>query len=61
MNRVRALGVDLLGARNRAIADLVTEVPPALVADALGYSHQVAFKHAAGAAEPWSRYAGGRQ
>lgn len=60
MNRIHALGVDLLGARNRAIADLVTEVPPALVADALGYSHQVAFKHAAAAAEPWSRYAGRR-
>jgi hypothetical protein len=29
-----------------------SEVPPALVADALGYSHQVAFKHAAAAAEP---------
>ena len=60
MHRIHALGVDLLGARNRAIADLVSEVPPALVADALGYSHQVAFKHAAAAAEPWSRYAGRR-
>jgi hypothetical protein len=58
MLRLRALGINLLGARNRAISDLVTEVPPPLVADALGYSHQVAFKHAAAAAEPWARYAG---
>jgi hypothetical protein len=57
MGRLRDLGVNLLGARNRAIADLVTEVPPSLVADALGYSHQVAFKHAEAAAEPWARYA----
>ena len=59
MNRIHDLGIDLLGACNRAIADLVTEVPPALVADALGYSHRVAFKHAAAAGEPWARYAGG--
>lgn len=58
--RLRDLGVDLLGARNRALADLVTEVPPPVVADALGYSHQVAFKHAQAAAEPWARYAGRR-
>jgi hypothetical protein len=57
-NRLRALGVNLLGARNRALADLVTEVPPPVIADALGYSHQVTFKHAAHAAEPWVRYAG---
>jgi hypothetical protein len=60
MDRLRDLGVNLLGVRNRAIGELVLEVPPALVADALGYSHQVAFKHAAAAAEPWARYAGRR-
>jgi hypothetical protein len=58
MLRLRVLGINLLGARNRAISDLVTEVPPPLVADALGYSHQIAFKHAAAAAQPWARYAG---
>ncbi|MPV88377.1 recombinase XerD [Georgenia ruanii] len=60
MHRLRDLGVNLLGARNRALADLVTEVPPPVVADALGYSHQVAFKHAQEAAESWARYAGRR-
>lgn len=58
MDRLRALGVNLLGTRNRATADLVTEVPPPLAADALGYSHQVAFKHAEAASGPWTRYVG---
>jgi len=58
MDRLRELGVNLLGARNRAIGELVLEVPPSLVADALGYSTQAAFLHANKAAEPWARYAG---
>jgi len=58
MDRLRDLGVNLLGARNRAIGELVLECPPSLVADALGYSSQVAFLHADKAAEPWARYAG---
>ncbi len=57
MDRLRHLGVNLLGARNRAIGELVLVVPPPLVADALGYSNKVAYKHADSAAEPWSRYA----
>ena len=60
MDRLRELGVNLLGARNRAIGELVLEVPPSLVAEALGYSAQVAFLHANKAAEPWARYAGRR-
>lgn len=47
MDRLRDLGVNLLGARNRAIGELVLECPPPLVAGALGYSTQVAFLHAA--------------
>ncbi|WP_298461375.1 recombinase XerD [uncultured Cellulomonas sp.] len=58
MDRIRDLGVNLRGARNRALADLVTEVPPPLVADALGYSHQITYKHARASGEPWARYAG---
>jgi len=60
MDRIRDLGVNLLGARNRAIGELVLECPPSLVAEALGYSTQVAFLHADKAAEPWARYAGRR-
>lgn len=58
MVRLRALGINILGARNRALGELVLECPPSLVADALGYSHHVAFLHANKAAEPWARYAG---
>lgn len=58
MVRLRNLGIDLRSARNRALGELVLECPPSLVADALGYSHQVAFLHASKAAEPWARYAG---
>lgn len=36
MDRLRDLGVNLLGARNRAIGELVLECPPSLVAEALG-------------------------
>ena len=56
MKRLRALGVNLLGARNSAIQNLVAEVPPPLVAELLGYSYQVAHRHAEVAAQPWSRY-----
>jgi len=58
MDRLRDLGVNLLGARSRAIGELVLESPPSLVAEALGYITQVAFLHADKAAEPWARYAG---
>jgi hypothetical protein len=58
MDRLRYLGVNLLGARNRAIGELVLECPPSSLAEALGYSPQVAFLHTDKAAEPWTRYAG---
>lgn len=41
MMRIRDLGVDLLGARNAALRSLVTEAPPPLVAEMLGYSYAV--------------------
>ncbi|AMM34457.1 recombinase XerD [Sinomonas atrocyanea] len=58
MDRLRSLGIELASGRNRALDELVTQMPPPLVADALGYSYQVAFLHASAAAEPWARYAG---
>jgi hypothetical protein len=60
MDRLRDLGVNLLGVRNGAIGELVLECPPSLVAEALGYSTQVAFLHADKASEAWARYAGRR-
>jgi integrase len=56
MDRLRSLGIELLGARNTALDEHLTLSPPPLVADALGYSHQVAFLHADNAGDAWSRY-----
>ncbi len=56
MERLREIGISLLGARNASLRGLVKEVPAPLVAEMLGYSHQVTQKHATAAAEPWSRY-----
>ena len=56
MDRLRSLGIDLRGARNTALDEHLLVSPPPLVADALGYSHQIAFLHADAAGEPWSRY-----
>ncbi|WP_313817602.1 hypothetical protein [Citricoccus sp.] len=58
MDRLRDLGINLLGARHRAIGELVLGCPPSLVAEILGYSTQVAFLHASKAAEPSAGYAG---
>lgn len=60
MHRLRHLGLSNLGARNSALDDLVVECPPPVVADALGYSHQVAFNHAEHSAGTWARYTGRR-
>ena len=56
MHRLRGLGVNLLGGRNAALKNLVAEVPPPLVAELLGYSHQVTQRHAEMASQRWSRY-----
>jgi hypothetical protein len=44
--RLRALGIDLLGARTTALQCLVAEVAPSLVAELLGYSYNVTQRHA---------------
>lgn len=56
MDRLRSLGIDLRGARNTALDEQLLVSPPPLVADALGYSHQIAFLHADAAGDAWSRY-----
>ncbi|WP_404496707.1 recombinase XerD [Arthrobacter sp. GAS37] len=56
MLRLRRLGIELLGARNAALDQHLSVTPPPLVADALGYSYQVAFLHADAAGDAWSRY-----
>lgn len=59
--RLRELGVDLLASRTTALRALVTEVPPTIVSEMLGYSDQVTHKHAELAGQQWSRYAGGHR
>jgi hypothetical protein len=56
MHRLRNLGINLLGARNSALRNLVTEVPPPVVAHLLGYTNSCTHYHAQLAAQPWSRY-----
>ena len=38
------------------LQNLVTEIPPPVVAHLLGYSHNCTQRHAQLAAQPWSRY-----
>ena len=52
MKRLRALGINLLGACSAAIRNLVADVPTPLVAELIGYSYQVAHHHAEVAAQP---------
>ncbi|MFK4295418.1 hypothetical protein ABH924_000553 [Arthrobacter sp. GAS37] len=60
VERLREVGINLLGARNASLRGLVVEVPAPPVAEMLGYSYQVTQKHAAAAAEHWQRYALGQ-
>jgi hypothetical protein len=53
MRKLRDSGIHLLGARNAALRELVLEMPPPIVADALGYSAQVTEKHAEDAGRTW--------
>jgi hypothetical protein len=56
MQRLRKLGINLRAARNIALQTLVTEAPPPISAEMLGYSYQVAHRHAELAGQRWSRY-----
>jgi hypothetical protein len=57
MSGLRGRGIDLLGARNAALRQLVLDMPPALAAPALGYSPETAGHHATAAGQPWAYYA----
>ena len=61
MKRLRNLGINLLGTRNTALQSLVVEAPPPLVAELLGYSHNVTHLHAEIAAQPWAAYVTSRK
>ncbi len=57
MHRLRTIGIHLRGARNAALRQLVLDIPPAVAAQALGYSPQVAENHARPAGTNWVAYA----
>lgn len=54
--RLNDRGISVLGARNSALQNLVAEIPAAVVANLLGYSHTSTQYHAQLAAQPWARY-----
>lgn len=56
MQRLRAIGSNLLVAKNTTMQELVLQVPPALAADALGYSYQVMDIHEQRAGGRWKNY-----
>lgn len=56
MMRLRAVRINLQGARNTALGELVSAIPAPLVAEMLGYSDQVTQKHAAEAGNTWAEY-----
>jgi len=57
MTRIRNAGVHLLGGRNSALRQLVLDMPPAVAAQALGYSPQVTEAHARNTGATWVTYA----
>ncbi|KQY09275.1 hypothetical protein ASD37_02095 [Mycobacterium sp. Root135] len=56
MMRLKALGINLQGARNTALQTLVSGTPASLVAEMLCHGDQVTQKHAAEAGRTWARY-----
>jgi hypothetical protein len=48
LKKLRNLGVNILGARNSALQNLVSEIPPPVVAHLLGYSHDCTQHHTSG-------------
>lgn len=55
--KLRESGIHLLGARNATLRSLVLTMPPAIAAEALGYSAAIAEKHASDAGATWVTYA----
>lgn len=56
MRGLRKIGINLQGARNSALRELVLEVPPAVVAEMFSYHAATAERHAQAAGATWSSY-----
>ena len=56
---LRQFGIPATAARTTALRQLVLQAPVPVIAQALGYSHPAAHRHAAQAGQTWARYAPG--
>lgn len=56
MGKLRANGIDLQGARNSAMRELVRAIPPAIAATQFGYRAQTTERHAFISGTNWSAY-----
>lgn len=54
--RLRRLGIDIQGVRNRTIRGLVEELDPTSLSRMIGYSRQTLSRHATASTVPWSTY-----
>lgn len=56
---LRQFGIPATAARTAALRDLVHQAPVPVIAQALGYGHLAAHRHATQAGQTWARYARG--
>jgi hypothetical protein len=56
---LRQFGIPAAAARTAALRDLVHQAPVPVIAQALGYGHLAAHRHATQAGQTWARYAPG--
>ncbi|MCR8897477.1 hypothetical protein NWF34_11015 [Gordonia sp. GONU] len=56
MKHLRANGIELRGARNSAMRELLRDIPPAIVADQFGFHPGTTERHALGTGTGWSAY-----
>lgn len=61
MNQLAKSRINLLGTRLAAIRTLVLDMPPAIAAQALGYTPECAEDHATLAGATWAGYAAYRR
>jgi len=57
---LKELEPGLLATRNAALRELVTDCPPPVVSDMIGYTYNATTKHAKAAGSPWLTYAATR-
>lgn len=56
MQRLRDAGINLRGAKNAALQELVQRIPPAIAAETMGYSSQAMEIHQQRAGAKWMVY-----